>query len=286
MTLKTVYDLMNYLVKGIASDEIDKKTLAIHHGYRQLAERMGLVSKCPNELRAESNLATTISTHVAPLPSDYLMYQSIWYLSGSAYYKFDPEQITTLENLMNEIGTNFYDSSNTGTPTRVAFDGDQVVFDRYWAASGTTAIKLSYWQYPAEVTAYDQLTIGTLSGNFTVGETITGGTSNAYATVISNTATTVTVSSSSVVGVFSNAETITGGTSTKTAIVSGAISEKVQVLEVSSKYEFALANAGAMMYHYMDGNIDAAEKDTVLDNIIKQLGATNRIGTIRVRPYA
>jgi|TARA_Y100000296_G_C5176312_1_gene260295 hypothetical protein len=66
------------------------------------------------------------------------------------------------------------------------------------------------------------------SGSFTIGETITGGTSEATASVITKpTATSMTITVPS--GTFSAAETITGGTSGATTTVSSVVSlEDVQ----------------------------------------------------------
>ena len=66
------------------------------------------------------------------------------------------------------------------------------------------------------------------SGSFTIGETITGGTSTATASIISApTATSMTITVPS--GTFSASETITGGTSSATTTVSSIVSfEDVQ----------------------------------------------------------
>ena len=89
----------------------------------------------------------------------------------------------------------------------------------------------------------DTYPIGTItmtvaaSANFTVGETITGGTSNATASVITKpTATTMTITVP--VGTFSASETLTGSSSSATTTLSSAISletvqSTVDVLEVS-----------------------------------------------------
>lgn len=69
----------------------------------------------------------------------------------------------------------------------------------------------------------ETLDVGTIAGNFAVGETITGGTSTETAVivdVITSGATGYLIINSSS-GAFTNAETITGGTSGATAVVSG-----------------------------------------------------------------
>lgn len=64
--------------------------------------------------------------------------------------------------------------------------------------------------------------IDTATGNFTVGETVTGGTSGATGTVgITNTDNQDDIGLTGIVGSFRVGETITGGTSTETAIIRG-----------------------------------------------------------------
>lgn len=60
----------------------------------------------------------------------------------------------------------------------------------------------------------------TASGPFALGETITGGTSGATATISAFNATTG-FTLSDVVGTFVDGETVTGGTSTETAVIDG-----------------------------------------------------------------
>ncbi|HET9026096.1 MAG TPA: hypothetical protein VFN07_01020 [Trueperaceae bacterium] len=64
-----------------------------------------------------------------------------------------------------------------------------------------------------------KITIGSVSGNFAYGETVTGGTSGATGTVAYVAATELQLIN--VAGTFQNAETITGGTSAATATTSG-----------------------------------------------------------------
>ena len=64
------------------------------------------------------------------------------------------------------------------------------------------------------------IVVTSASGNFTVGETITGGTSNSTAEVVTWTSGTNTLTVRSVSNDFSASETITGGTSNVTATVS------------------------------------------------------------------
>jgi len=278
---------MNDICRSQETQDIDRKTRACSEGYKQLIERMVYMTKPPKEMRTESNLSNSADVNTVALPTDYIRYQSIWFLVNSNYEKFTDDEIVSLQELMEYANTNHYDTSNTGTPRMVAVDGDQLVFDKHFASAGTTNVKLSYYQYPTEITAYDQLSISFTATAFSDGETITGGTSGATATVVTSTTSLVDVESTSLNGSFQALEKVTGGTSGVEAIVTRIpppYTEKVQVLELGEKYKLAIATAGAMMYLYMTGSVEASEKDNTLDNLIKQLAATNEQGNRVLRP--
>lgn len=75
------------------------------------------------------------------------------------------------------------------------------------------------WIMPVVPT--DLITYGTLSGTFTAGETVTGGTSGATAKIgVVNGSTSLVVNT--IVGTFVAGETITGGSSSATAVVTTA----------------------------------------------------------------
>lgn len=62
-----------------------------------------------------------------------------------------------------------------------------------------------------------RLPVSSASGTFTVGETITGGTSSAYGTLVRAVESNTVLELSDVTGTFQAAETVTGGTSSETA---------------------------------------------------------------------
>lgn len=80
--------------------------------------------------------------------------------------------------------------------------------------------------------SYVELNISSATGAFTVGETVTGGTSTETAVVVSYTTGKIIVNTSS--GTFTNGETITGGTSGQTATLDSFNSNDVRDIQFTS----------------------------------------------------
>ena len=139
---------------------------------------------------------------------------------------------------------------------------------------GTKEIKISYIKYPSDVVYYDSVSITGITGTFTAGEIVTGGTSNATATVYEVGADYLYLTSRD--GVFQDAETITGATSGATATQSGSISTLPQVLTWTTKYKYLLSEACALIWKRMKGANDVAETSQVVDNLIDMLSELNR----------
>ena len=288
MIYNDVYVEMNEILRAPEDVSINKKTRAFNRGQREFIERMYRSAEIPgSQLEVSYSLATTINTNYVSLPSDFLALEVInRKLSTNSYLRFSDSEIITYKQLVDWAGTNFYNSSYTGTPTVCAIkDVDKVYFDKYFSATGTDYIKIDYWKYPTDAVAYDQLPIENASGDFTVGETITGGTSGATATVyaLDDDDAYVQVTSSSVSGAFQSGEEITGSQSSTTADTTSTISQKVQTMDLNTKYQTALATAGAMMYLYGEGSEEAAEKDAVLDALIMGYAPLNNYGSLRIR---
>ena len=63
---------------------------------------------------------------------------------------------------------------------------------------------------------------------------------------------------------------LTTPTYTAVGLISGATESNPQVLKISAKYKMLLANAGALMYLYMEDDIEAEAKQKTLDDMINQ----------------
>jgi hypothetical protein len=138
------------------------------------------------------------------------------------------------------------------------------------ALSETDGLKIIYHKKPAKLVAYDKLNLTSIVGTFVSGETITGSTSSATATVLAVSATYLTYTSVSLNGTFHDAETITGSTSSATATTDETASSKPQETEVSDKYKSLLANAGAAYYLYMGDSEEANAKNQTLEDFVSQ----------------
>ncbi len=79
---------------------------------------------------------------------------------------------------------------------------------------------------------YVEFNISSASGSFTDGETITGGTSGATATLFTSTSSEMIVSGIS--GTFTNGETLTGGTSAKTATLDSQNNNDVRDIQFTA----------------------------------------------------
>jgi len=282
-----VYVLMSDILRSTESSDIEKKTRAINEGTKQLIERMANNARAPGALLVQNeDLANDANSNTVDLPDNHVKLQRLYKKSGDQFLLLTDSEFTTLENLQKDYDGSFLDTSNTSNEiSAAAMDDDKIYFDIHFSASGTDNVRIWYWKYMSEIAATDTMSISSLSGDFTVGETITGGTSEATAIVVSNTSSLVTVKSAGQnTNNFISGETITGGTSSETATTTSVLSKKTQELELNGKYKLALAESGATLFLHMDGSIESEEKDNILDNIVKQLGMINRQGNIRIRP--
>ena len=100
-----------------------------------------------------------------------------------------------------------------------------------------------------------EISIGSITGTYSIGETVTGGTSSATGVYISNTASTMVLKTIS--GTFQSGETLTGGTSSATSTSSSTLSSSAASSSIGNKY-FVRANVS---------------NDTTADNIFTALNA-------------
>jgi len=287
MIYNDIYVLMNDILRAVESTDIDKKTRAFNEGAKQLVNRMIIRKKSPGVLLATTDLATVEGENKIAVPDDYAQFQSIWRKSGETYLQFldGNQELLNLEALQKQIGSMFFDTNNqSDTPTRIAYDDGYIYTDNHFATTDTDLLKLMYFKYMSEIEAQDSFVIGTLSGDFTVGEIITGTDTDSTAVVVSNTATELIVESSSVVGTFFSGETITGSSSSETAVLGSSISKKIATLELGEKYKLALATSGSALYLYMEGSIEVAEKDAILEGLIDDLGDLGFSKKVSIRP--
>ena len=102
-----------------------------------------------------------------------------------------------------------------------------------------------------------EISIGSITGTYSIGETVTGGTSAATGVYISNTASVMVLKTIS--GTFQSGETLTGGTSSATSTSSSTLSSSAASSSIGNKY-FVRANVS---------------NDTTADNIFTALNAVS-----------
>lgn len=240
----------------------------------------------PEEYIKSSNLTNDASVNYVTIPTDFLTNQVLWYLSSSSYYPFHPNNIITLEKLKRNIQSNFYDTTDTGLASHAAFAGTKIYFDKHFAASGTTNIKLDYYKLPTSMTADDKITYTAVLGTFAVGDVVTGETSGAVATVNEVASGYITVTTESrydngdvafVVG-----ETITDATLAKTGTVT-AFTEKVETFEWSDKFKLILPAACATIFFELEGSMEVSEKEDSMIALLKRIHNISPRGYKQIR---
>jgi hypothetical protein len=197
----------------------------------------------------EKNVSGTMTTSNQYLacPSDFLAPNALTITNSSEY--------TYLQFKEKEFIQTFTpNASTTGVPRFYAqFDVDNFVIAPT-PDSGYT-VNLSYFYRPASLTDSTISFTVSSSSSFTVGETITGGTSGASTTITalpSSTTMTVIVPKDS----FTATETITGGTSGASTTLSSFTSDTTESW-LSTNAELALLYGSLIeCYIYMKGDPD------------------------------
>ena len=285
MTL-TLNDLwlpfMDLISSNSPNEDMARKIRAVNLGNQYLIDQMFLKSLNPYSfLSSVTDMVTVISTNYISLPSDFRKIHTIWYLSGTTYLKMDEVSIVSFSSFLEYNGVLFNDTTNTGSPNYCAITDDKIYFDKHFLAAGTADIRILYYTIPDTVVAYDRLTVDSIT-DFEVGETITGGTSGATATIYAIGATYLDITSSTVNGTFANPEVVTGGDSAATANTTALLSEKPQSLEWTNKYELLVPQAWATQYLALIKSSEVVDQDLILQNMIDSLAQTKNTQSVRI----
>jgi len=176
----------------------------------ELAEERVLKSVQLNEFQKNAAGIMASGNQFLNVPSDFLAPFSLSITNSSNY-------VFLMFKDLDYVQTYNPNPATTGTPKYYAqFDVNNLVIGPTPDAAYTTT--LSYFYRPASLTeSLLVLTVGA-TGSFTVGETITGGTSGVVSTIkaiLSSTTLSILVPS----GTFTDGETITGTTSGATTTV-------------------------------------------------------------------
>ena len=139
---------------------------------------------------------------------------------------------------------------------------------------GTKEVKLSYIKYPSDMSYYNTINLTGITGTFTVGEEITGITSNATGTVTA--VNTSSLSYTPTNGTFSDGEVIQGVSSSAMGTQDGAVVSLPYELDFSEKYKHVLTEAGSLIWEHMKGSNGVPARADVVDGLIEMLSLLNR----------
>ena len=139
---------------------------------------------------------------------------------------------------------------------------------------GTKEIKIGYIKYPADVVYYDTMDINSVVGTFTVGEIIEGFTSNNQATILTVSATALTIVSRD--GLFKDRETIEGKSSDATCVMDGDLVLLNQTLEWSKKYKYMLCEGASLLYEHFKASNNVPARSDIVDGVIAMFSELNR----------
>ena len=139
--------------------------------------------------------------------------------------------------------------------------------------STSNRVKIGYVKLPTDIVVYDKLATGSITGTFTAGEIVVGGTSNAQATFIQTVTGGIGVLQ--IYGTFSSSETITGQISGAACAYSGTLTLKPATLQWGVKYKQLLIEACGLMWHRNKNSNEVAQRSDIVDNMIEMMGVTN-----------
>lgn len=281
MTLQDVWNLLNEILRADPNREIDKKMRAINEGYLHFAKRMLNVGNyLPELLSSAYGIDTVLAQNYVELPSDFLGLHTIFFKNNSSYNIADASQIKDFDYLVEQANSRFIDITDLGIPSIFSIKEPNLYFDKHWDEAITDGIKLLYHKMPASLLAYDTIELSGVTGAFQVGEIINQTTTDSYAYIrsisIDGTDVTLTVWTSTRSGTFFDTYDVTGSESSATGTQSGDMTEKPQVLEISSKYKTELANACALKYLYFDDDIEAIAKQETFESELKDIKTINK----------
>ena len=276
LTLNNVYNLFYRIIQSGLSTDLERKALAFNQGFDYYLKRiMELMdeSEWPVEMLSDpTNISNDADVNYVSLPSDFLRIKRVWRNDDDAFHLLSEQAYYSYDDLLKLMGYQFFDTTDTGDFTLYSVRGDKMYFDCHFANSGSDNLKIQYWKTHSDIVFYDKLEIDNIAGTFQAEENITGGTSDASATIYSVGADYLYIYSADQSGTFLDDEQITGDTSTATADVNGTKTSKPQVLDYNSSHKFALAHAAAMLWHHMNGSDATQGFSDVLDNLIRQTG--------------
>jgi hypothetical protein len=194
MILNDIWPLFNRLIQSTIGTDIDLKQEAINAAQPYLVKRMIELGKSPDEFLVEPvSFSNTIDTNKLALPDNFNSIHRIWTRSGSAYNALGKEGIVSYSDLIDYVGQNYFDTSNTGGISYMSVKKPYLFTDKHIHNSfeesetvTTGAISMTVVEQTDDTTLEVDDTTGVTAGNI-----LSGSTSGTLATVVSVDSTTV-----------------------------------------------------------------------------------------------
>ena len=192
--LNDIWPLFNSLIQSDLTTDT-RKEIAINVAMTYLVKRMIELGKSPDDFVSDpTNLSNTGTVNYLSLPSDFLALHRVWRREGDRFIPLGVMSIMTYPELLDRVGENFFDPTDTASPLYAAIKEPYIYLDRY--------IKNTFWGTEvltdltslATTTVTDQssdttITVASTTG-FVAGHVISGGTSGVTATIVSVDSTT------------------------------------------------------------------------------------------------
>jgi hypothetical protein len=198
--------------------------------------------------RKNSTTATTSSDRFLSCPTDFFSPFSLSITSSN-------NMIFLLEKDVNFVQEYHPNSSTTGTPKYYArFDVDNFILAP--TPDSNYTCELHYYYKPTSLAdSTITLTVGTAS-SYAIGETITGGTSGATATIDSKNDSANTLTIVVPTTAFTSGETITGGTTSHSSAISAITSDTTTTWLSKNAINAMLYGSLIEAYIFMKGEPD------------------------------
>lgn len=270
ITLNNIWNQFNDLIlsAGSPNSNLALKIRAVNFGNLYLAQRLLDRNIKPGDLLSSmTDIAVTANSKTASLPSDFMALHTLFYLDGSNYYPFRDAARVDLSDIIQGIGSDYQNTSNTGIPERFALDGDTITFDKHYSASDADGLRMLYYAIPATIIGYDQWELSGVSGTFQADETVSDDSNSNITTTIYSVVDSDTLYVNIPTNAFASGASITGATSGATATIS-SISTKPETFEWSSRYKLLLPHVYALGYAVLEGSKQKIELDEEIDGLI------------------
>ena len=201
--------------------------------------------------RKNSTSALSSSDPYMSVPTDFLAPFSLSITSSSS-------KIFLLEKDVNFLQEYHPNSSSTGTPKYYGrFDVDNFIVSPTPDANYTCEIHY-YYRPTSLADSTITLTVGTAS-SYAIGETITGGTSGATATIDSKNDSANTLTIVVPIKDFTSGETITGGTTSHSSAISAITSDTTKTWLSKNAINAMLYGSRVEAYIFMKGEPDVIQ---------------------------